>query len=548
MPEKTITITSPENYSNWNYYKTETIDFSGKASMRKNVSVEKVSETGLGSSIATVNYHIQGTNGFNSGDGETLIDYVSLEINIKTVKQNTYVGTYSNPTSSYIAVQGSITIKVTWEDYTPTAVATDTATTTKTETKTETQLINDGVISTPPARSQTVSSSVSAVYWTNYPVSPQNETEWVEQRRILDTGINIKCIDLTHKERHGFGEIRAEENIVNNLIKDENTAKRIGKSAIFDSAKSLEISLSIPPNFAIKPRSFITTKISSLFLEITEQVKSREFFVGSDNQEYKINFSCKNEPYNREGKILLLNTATKQLEEYNFEFVLQKVRTEYTYPGSGFIYTDGNYCFWNRAYSSLCVNLRTGEATTITMPNTEIRMGCCFDGNFYDGESGKVKKISPAGAVSTFFSYGGVYFCMDANSEKVYTVYKPDGNVYLKEFDDEGTVYNTVLLQAWPDNILVHSAVDDTYLYLIDPSISTVYIYSLEDFSLVDSFVNTDLGSENSYDGIDFKVFNSKIFAVRTNYGTTRKLVIDIDTGETEINKVSGNYTNIQII
>ena len=117
----------------------------------------------------------------------------------------------------------------------------------------------------------------------------------------------------------------------------------------------------------------------------------------------------------------------------------------------------------------------------------------------------------------------------------------------MKKFTSTGTVTRTVNLTAWPDAI-IHFTVDDTYGYLLNGQSGTVYIYSLEDFSLVDSFTNSDLASENSYDLIHFKVFNNKIFAVRTNYGTTRKLVIDTVTGVTEIDRTSGTFTNIQII
>lgn len=552
MPEKTITITSPENYSNWNYYKTETVDFSGKNSRRGDITVTKTSETGLGASITTINYHIAGTNSFNGGDSDTLINYVTVDVNIKTVKQNTYTGLYSIPGTSYIQVQGSITIKIEWSDYIPQATTTTQIEPVRTTEKviTETELVESGVTNTPPARPQSVSSGAGSVIWQNYPVSPQSETEWVEQRRVLDEGINVKCIDLTHKEKHGFGEIRAEENIVNNLIPNETVAKRIGKSKIFESAKSLDISMPIPPNFAIKPRSFITTKISSLFLEVTEQVKSVEFNLSGNSQEYKVNFSCKYEPYLKEGKILLLNTATKQLEEFNFDFVLQKVRTEYTYPSSGYIYSDGNYCFFFGS-SHLAVDMRTGIATSVSLPYEAYAYGCCFDGNFYDWESNYIKKYSPSGTVSLVFNFGGwTYYNIASNYSSLYICYfsfDNGGVLKVKEFTSSGTVVRTANMQSWGSS-LVHFAVDDTYAYTIDGLLGVVSIFSLSDLSLVDSFTNSDLGSENNYNIIHFKVINSKIYAIRTNYGNSKRLVVDIASGDTEIDITSGSYTNIQII
>lgn len=99
------------------------------------------------------------------------------------------------------------------------------------------------------------------------------EINYEEQQFLVDAGFNLKCIDEYHKIYLGYGELRADENIINPIIPDREAAIRVGKYYIFKTGKTEKtITQNIVPNLSIEPLNTAYIDLSINFISQIVQI------------------------------------------------------------------------------------------------------------------------------------------------------------------------------------------------------------------------------------------------------------------------------------
>ncbi|MFA5349421.1 MAG: hypothetical protein WC309_03580 [Candidatus Paceibacterota bacterium] len=156
----------------------------------------------------------------------------------------------------YINVPSSVTVEITAQDYTPATAPPD-------------EPYNGGEI------------------------LEEIEPEYEEQDVLVTQGLNLKCIDEYHKITLGYGEIRADESIINPLIPDREAAIRIGKYYIFKTGKTEKaITQGIVPNLEMEPldTTYVSLSIPYIF-RIVEIEKISYNMTGPTDQSMEIYYT-----------------------------------------------------------------------------------------------------------------------------------------------------------------------------------------------------------------------------------------------------------------
>ncbi len=217
--------------------KQETFYFGQKA-VKDTVGVSKIGGSGLESYCSKV-----GTLGDKTeSDGTVTCKGVRYSYTIKSQQKSTYYPTFTGvPVDSYTYHEGEIEIRIAWETYTaPPPEASNTGT-------------GQVILEPPPEEPAGIASiTPQVIEQTEAKMKPMTTEEWIEQQKILRNGFNIKCVSKDYKKIDGR-EIKSKIKIVNNVIPDREHAYKIGKKAIEDSRKDLEIPTKIVPNFKLKP-------------------------------------------------------------------------------------------------------------------------------------------------------------------------------------------------------------------------------------------------------------------------------------------------------
>jgi len=121
-----------------------------------------------------------------------------------------------------------------------------------------------------------------------FPPTVDAEPEYLEQRKALQAGINLKVVDTFHRDTMGNGELRGKENIINNNVKDEDTAFRIGQIAIQKTKRNLDINVLAPPMFQLEPGKYLSMPISAKNMTVFEPIDSLKFEISADKSDYGI--------------------------------------------------------------------------------------------------------------------------------------------------------------------------------------------------------------------------------------------------------------------
>ncbi len=98
--------------------------------------------------------------------------------------------------------------------------------------------------------------------------------EMIDAFIVRREGLNVKCIDLSDKWKRGNTEVRGNENIINPMIKDLDTAKRIGEYAIGETNKNFRCTFPFVPYFLMEPGSFAEIEIPQWSLTQIARVES----------------------------------------------------------------------------------------------------------------------------------------------------------------------------------------------------------------------------------------------------------------------------------
>jgi hypothetical protein len=211
----------------------------GQKAVKDTVGVSKINGSGLESSCSKIGTLEDKT----ESDGTVTCKGVRYSYSIKSQQKSTYYPTFTGtPVDSYTYKEGEIEIRIAWETYTAPPP--------------EPSGTNNQVIFEPPSTPPTgepASITPQVIEQTVSKMQTMTTEEWIEQQRILRDGFNIKCVNKYYKNYIDKRLIKSKIKIVNNVIPDREHARKIGKKAIEDSRKDLEIPVSIVPNFKLKP-------------------------------------------------------------------------------------------------------------------------------------------------------------------------------------------------------------------------------------------------------------------------------------------------------
>lgn len=115
----------------------------------------------------------------------------------------------------------------------------------------------------------------------------QTQAEWTAKKIVIDEGIWVQSVDDSQLDRgKPFSKF---QDIIDVLISDEESAKRIGRNKIWESIKKREGYLSTVLNPKIKPGDFILTSDSQNYIfDWVCRVQRITFSRSKNNQECKI--------------------------------------------------------------------------------------------------------------------------------------------------------------------------------------------------------------------------------------------------------------------
>lgn len=261
MPYKEITINGHEVTGVQFCDGYQDIAF-GQVAKKSSIRACRSGGTGLTSIVSVSSYTGEKT----ETDGTVTCVGVKLYYQIYVYQAQTFTPSFSGlPVTTYVYTPSTCIAKVEWETYTVPAA------------QPQVQIIEEGdPVPTPPE-------------------PPKTEIEWIEQQVVRQEGLNVKCIDTYHKTDLLYGEIRADENITNALIPNEDIAKKIGELAILKTSRNLNVDISTPPNFDLKPLKFIANDISFLGLTGIRKIDSINFKISATTNETILSYQAKEE-------------------------------------------------------------------------------------------------------------------------------------------------------------------------------------------------------------------------------------------------------------
>jgi hypothetical protein len=218
-------------------------------------------------------------------DGEKVCRGIKYYYTLKSQKTVTYAGGIGIPpglTATIGSEAGEIHIQVSWETYTPPPDEEEYETTTEPPSTPYTEAIED-----PPPDADSNYDSTQE-YETVTEKIPKTIEEWTEQQVVWREGFNWKCINEYSTIDLQHGEERAGSDIINNMIPDDDTAKRVGELAVGESERNENIGINTVANWDIKLGDLVEIEISLLSKQSVERITDFEILNASGGEQHVV--------------------------------------------------------------------------------------------------------------------------------------------------------------------------------------------------------------------------------------------------------------------
>jgi hypothetical protein len=249
----------------------------GELALADDIGVSKIYGDGMESSCAKGSLI-----GMQTVDGKIVCNGVNYTYTLKSQKTVTYacgVGIPAGLTADIGYEPGEIHIQVSWETFSPAPNKEEQETTTKAPSTPYTEATADPH---PSTSSETVPTQE---YESVTERIPKTTEEWVEQQKVWREGFNWECeneystVDLQH------GIERADQDITNDMVPGDDTAKRIGELAVGESERNENIGINTIANWDIKLGDLVETEISLLNKYSNERIESFEIINSHDGEQ-----------------------------------------------------------------------------------------------------------------------------------------------------------------------------------------------------------------------------------------------------------------------
>ncbi len=220
-----------------------------------------------------------------TADGETVCRGINYYYTLKSQKTVTYasgIGILPGLTATIGSEAGEIHVQISWETYTPPPNEDEYETTTEPPSTPYTEAIEDP----PPVTASDYDSTQE--YETITEKIPKTIEEWTEQQTIWREGFNWKCINEYSTIDLQHGEERASSDIINNMIPDDDTAKRVGELAVGESERNENIGINTVANWDIKLGDLAEIEISLLNKQSAERIIDFEILNASGGEQRMI--------------------------------------------------------------------------------------------------------------------------------------------------------------------------------------------------------------------------------------------------------------------
>ncbi|MEQ8222971.1 MAG: hypothetical protein ABRQ37_11765 [Candidatus Eremiobacterota bacterium] len=254
--------------------------FFGEMALVASVGVSRISGSGMESSCSK-----SSPIGVETIDGIKVCRGVNYCYSIKSQQTATYATGIGIPFGGTVVTgvtEGEIHVQVSWETYTPPPDEEEYETTTEPPSTPYTEAIE----APPPDADSNYDSTQE--YETVTEKIPKTIEEWTEQQTVWREGFNWKCINEYSTIDLQHGEERADSDIVNNIIPNDDTAKRVGELAVGESERNENIGINTVANWDIKLGDLAEIEISLLNKQSVERIIDIEILNASGGEQHVI--------------------------------------------------------------------------------------------------------------------------------------------------------------------------------------------------------------------------------------------------------------------
>ncbi|OQA16917.1 MAG: hypothetical protein BWY64_02376 [bacterium ADurb.Bin363] len=242
--------------------------------IKSSVKIAVTGSTGKGGTVGLASYMDEET----EEDSTVTCQAITFNYKVQCNDQVSVRSMFSDLTY-YIYVPSSIMARIEWKTYIEPPPVTN----------------NEQIVSIPPVGKIEEVSNEEIIANEIPEEPPLTREEWIDIMTVRREGLNWKCVDIDDKKKRGYTEVRGNENIINPMIPDDASAKRIGEHEILKTARNIQGEFGCPPYFYMEPGSFVGVEVSQWFFDEIVRVESISIKNSSKGQSFSFTAKLKKE-------------------------------------------------------------------------------------------------------------------------------------------------------------------------------------------------------------------------------------------------------------